>query len=146
MHLKGYPLPVAVFTVNFGASTPSRTKQFCKYKNIALTITEVTKFEYTYVIHCNELFYETKNGVVLSADADDEVEADSVYEFSITHSMSRGPHKLFNSARIGCSGQWVLLVRSSTLLFLLMDARGNVLGQQERLLTNIPGIDWIDPL
>ncbi len=145
MYLESFRLPIAVFAINFGSNAPSRTEQFLKYKNISLSIIEENKFQYTYEIHCNELFYETTEDDVLRENVGVEENVDPVYEFSMTHSMSRGPHKLFSNARVACGGQWVLLVRTCTMLFLLMDARGNVLRQVERALTDISGMDWIDP-
>ena len=120
MHIKGYRFPIPVFTVNFGSSTPSREEQFLRYDNIALTITEVNKFLYTYTIHCDTLLCETEDGTVKRARENEVGDENVVYEFSISHNVPRGAHRLFVDARVMNSGQWVLLIRTNTLLFLLM--------------------------
>lgn len=141
MYIRGYPLPIPVFTVNFGSGAPSREAQFLQYKNIALTITEVNKFVYTYAIHCDVLLHETEDSGVKRTRKGKR----GVYEFSISHNVPRGAHKLFADARHASGGQWVLLIRTNTLLFLLMDARGNIIRQEVRPGTDIPGMDWKDP-
>lgn len=142
MHLEGHPVPIAVFTVNFGTRAGARTEQFLTYEKISLTIAEVNKFLYTYTIHSDELFCKTKDGTLGTEEAAHE---DIVHEFSIVHTVPRGAHKLFVNARRESGGQWVLLLRSNTMLFLLVDARGNILRKEMRPGSDTLGMDWKDP-
>lgn len=145
MHVKGCRFPIPVFTVNFGSGAPSREEQFLQYNNITLEITEVNKFSYAYAIHCDTLLYETEDGTVKRARKSEVDDENVVYEFSINHNVPRGAHKLFVDARVMNRGQWVLLIRTNTLLFLRMDACGNILRQEVHPLEDIPGMDWKDP-
>lgn len=145
MRIAGYSLPIPVFSINFGSSAPSRTAQFFKYKKMALAITEINKFQHAYAIHCDRLFYVADDGTVRHVENSEDAPEAAVYEFFVTHNISRAAHKLFTDARVASGGQWVLLVRTETILFLLMDARGNILQQVVRTLDDISGINWVDP-